>query len=390
MKALKWFLVMALILLVAKLVTFYVWSTPAEQGQFLLQWGGYDYRATAVDAVLIFLGALLIAWLAWQLITAPMKAYRARREQSNRLRLAEGLDAYQQGDWARAEKVMQTAAETNPEIVGVSRVSAAQAALAREDYDAADRHIEALRSNHPARAALASADAHLQRGYFEKAIAALDAPEAQPLPARGIALRARAFAGAGRAAEAYGLLGAIRKANAMGGSELKAAESSWAAAAITQATDSNALAAIWDEMPKHLRADYGVVSAYANRAAALGWDEAATRSIEQAMDQQWDDRFVALYASLPVARVNERRARLEKWMSQRPELESTWLALAQLSQQQQDLLAEHDYLQGAVQRSGSSRAYSLLGENLLARGETEMAAKQFANAQRVGRNQAIL
>lgn len=387
MKALKWFLILALLLLAAKLVAFY---TIPNQGSFLLSYGGYDYRATAVDAVLILLAGLLVLWLVYSLITAPMRAYRLKREQAARLRLAEGLDAYQQGDWTRAEKVLQTSAETNPEVVGVSRVGAAQAAIAREDYDAADRHINALREGHPVRAALATAEACLARGYFERALEALDAPEAQPLPARGLAMRARALAGAGRAGEAYGLLGALRKSNAMGASEIAKYESAWASAAISQATDSNALAAVWDEMPRNLRSDYPVVSAYAHRASALGWDEAATRAIEQAMDLSWDDRFVDLYASLPVQRVAERRARLEKWMSQRPDRESTWLALASLSRDGQDYVAEHDYLQGAVQRGGSSKAYELLGENALARGETEMAAKQFANAQRVKRNQAAL
>ena len=388
MKALKWFLVLALALLALKLIAFY--TMPTNQGSMLLSWGGYDYRATAVDAFLILLAVLLVAWLVYQLITAPMKAYKLKRDQAARLKLAEGLDAYQQGDWTRAEKVLTTSAETNPEVVGVSRVGAAQAAIAREDYDAADRHINALREQHPVRAALATAEACLARGYYEKALVALDDPAAQPLPGRGIAMRARALAGAGRAAEAYGLLGALRSANAMSSTELASSEATWAAAAISQATDSNALAAIWDEMPKPLRANYSVVSAYAHRAAALGWDEAATRSIEQAMDGQWDDRLVALYADLPVQRQAERRARLEKWMSAHPDRESTWLALASLAQRDQDLLAEHDYLQGAIQRGGSSHAYELLGENALARGETEMAAKQFANAQRVKRNQAVL
>ena len=51
MKALKWFLVLALALLALKLIAFY--TMPTNQGSMLLSWGGYDYRATAVDAFLI-------------------------------------------------------------------------------------------------------------------------------------------------------------------------------------------------------------------------------------------------------------------------------------------------------------------------------------------------
>lgn len=379
MKAFKWFLIGAVALLLAKLASFYM-LTPKWQGTLVSNVGGYTYRSTVADAFLILLASLLVLWLVWSLLTAPLRAYRERRAHADRLRLAEGLDAFQQGDWARAEKVMSTTAEAVPEVSGVSRYAATRAALAREDFDSASKHIDAMRPGHPLRAALASAEMSLQRGHFEAALSALDAADVQPLPARGLAMRAQALAGAGRAAESYAMLGALRKAAAFPKSDLDRYETSWASAAVTQAADSNALARLWDEMPKHLRSETSVVSAYAQRAAALGWDEAATRAIEQAVDAQWNDRLVTLYGNLPIGRYPERKARLERWMSSRPESESSWLALASLARTQNDLLAEHDYLQGAVQRSGSSSAYGLLGENALARGETELAARQFAKA----------
>ena len=39
----------------------------------------------------------------------------------------------------------------------------------------------------------------------------------------------------------------------------------------------------------------------AERAAALRWDEAATRSIEQALDARWDESLATRYGTLPVA-----------------------------------------------------------------------------------------
>jgi HemY protein len=64
-------------------------------------------------------------------------------------------------------------------------------------------------------AALLRAERALEHGRTEEALTALDAPDVQPLPPRGLLLRARALAAAGRADEAYGMLGPLRQQNVL-------------------------------------------------------------------------------------------------------------------------------------------------------------------------------
>ena len=53
------------------------------------------------------------------------------------------------------------------------------------------------------------------------ALVALDAPAAQPLPPRGLLLRAHALAASGQSAQAYGLLGALRQQQALPGARTR-------------------------------------------------------------------------------------------------------------------------------------------------------------------------
>ena len=83
MKAIKWFLVGVVVLLLAKLASFYLF--PNNAGNVLVQWGGYDYRSTVIDAFLIGVGILLAWTTIWSLLTAPVHAYRQRKVVNDRL-----------------------------------------------------------------------------------------------------------------------------------------------------------------------------------------------------------------------------------------------------------------------------------------------------------------
>src|SRR5690606_35155745 len=122
---------------------------------------------------------------------------------------------------------------------------------------------------------------------------------------------------AGQAAEAYGLVGVLRKQAIWTDTELSERKTRWAAASLAEG-DENAFAQRWEAMPKPLRADPMVVTAYATRAAELGWDEAAAKSLERALDSRWDERLAALYGRLPIGRLEHRRSQAERWWQSHP------------------------------------------------------------------------
>src|SRR5690606_4512139 len=229
------------------------------------------------------------------------------RDRRARARLGEGLDAYHRGHYERAEKLLAEAS-TEEEIAAGARLAAARAAIARGDHAAARTQPAASDERHAALRAIALAELALEEHRPTDALVALDAPAAQPLPPRGLALRAQALAANGQAAQAYGLLGTLRQQQALPATRLDELQEQWAEAALREAADANVLAERWESMPKSLRTEPGVVGAYAERAAALRWEEAATRSLEQALDARWDEGLAERYGSLPVGRIAERRA----------------------------------------------------------------------------------
>jgi HemY protein len=161
--------------------------------------------------------------------TLPFRGWRGLKRRQARARLTDGLSALQQGHWTRAEKLLELAAERE-EAAAIARVGAARAAEARGDAAAAQRQIDAIAEQHPVAHALARAERTLAAGDAATALVLLDAPAAQPLPPRGLVLRAEALAALGRAHDAYGMLGALRQQQALPMTELDALEARWAAA----------------------------------------------------------------------------------------------------------------------------------------------------------------
>ncbi len=260
--------------------------------------GGYDYSTTLPRAALLLVLAWLLLAALWSLLRLPFRIWGRYRKRQGRARLLEGLRALQGGHWQRAERLLGTAA-TDREAGALALAAAVRAADGRGDEAAAQRWLTALAERDPATHAMLVAERLLEQGLPVDAINALDVAAARSLPPpRGLLLRARALRAIGRAGEAYGLLGALRQQSALPDAALARLEMELATQSLREAADANLLAERWEAMPKPLRVEPGVVAAYAERAAALRWDEAALRQLEQALDARWDESLADLYGRL--------------------------------------------------------------------------------------------
>lgn len=362
----------------------------SDPGYVLVRYRGNDYTTTGAAALAILLAVLIGLVLAWKLLTLPVRAWRTRSERRSRERLGEGLDALHYGQYERAEKLLAQAAEEDQSVAASARLAAARAALRRGDAAAARAHLDALGERHAAARAIALAELALRAHRPTDALVALDAAAAQPLPPRGLALRAEALAASGQAAEAYGLLGPLRKHNALPAARLDELQERWAAASLREAPDGNALAARWEALPKSLRNEPAVVLAYAESAHALGWDEAAIKAVEQALDTRWDERLAAHYGSLAPAHAHTRQATLERWLRTHPGSPTLLLALARLHRQQGQWAQAQDYLQRALAQGAGAEAWEELGHGYAAAGDEARARIGYANALRTARGEPPL
>jgi len=359
-----------------------------DPGYVLVRWRGYDYTTTVIKGAALLFAVAFVLWLLWTLLTLPLRAWGRHRDTRARARVGEGFDTLHQGHYARAEKLLAQAAE-DERVEAAARIGASEAALARGDADAARAHLDGFGERHPASRAIAAAELALHEQRPTDALVALDAPAAQPLPPRGLALRAEALATSGQAAQAYGLLGALRQQHAWPEAMLAERELHWAEAALHEAPDANALAERWDALPKTLKAEPAVVGAYAGRAAAFGWDEAALRSIEQALDARWDEALATRYGLLPVGRIEQRRDSAVRWLKAHPASPALPLTLARLSLAGGDWPRAEGELHRALAQGGGAEAWETLGDGYAGAGDDARARQCYANALAAARGEAV-
>lgn len=364
-----------------------------DPGYVLIRYGGNDYSMTLVGAILAAVVTVFLLWLAWKVLSLPFVAFRRHRKKQARARLIDGLLAAEHGHWARAEKSLALAAQ-NEDVATVAQLAAARSAQRRGDYAQARQYADALAAKQPASHALAVADLALADGRPAEALAALDAPAAQPLPPRGVLLRAEALAAMGRGGEAYGLLGSLRQQQVLSNERLTELEARWAEAGLREAADANVLADRWEALPKPLKSDARAVAAYAERAAALRWDDAAANSIESALDAKWDESLASLYGRLPVpqdsARLDARRAHAERWLQARPMSPALLVTLARIALAQGQWPQAENYLHRAVAQGAGSEAWEELGHGFAATGDEARARQSYVNALRATRGEAVV
>ncbi len=359
----------------------------SDPGYVLVRFRGTDYTTTVAAAVIAALVAVLAVGVLWKLLALPFRTWRRRRDRNAKARLGEGLDALHGGHYARAEQLLKRAADEGHDAA-FARVAAAHAANARGDAAAAQAHIDAMDPRHAGARSIALAEQALAEERPTDALVALDAPAAQPLPPRGQALRAQALAATGKSAEAYGLLGALRQQHALPDTRLDELQDRWAAAALREAGDANALADVWDRLPKDVRNESEVVLAYADRAATLRWNDAALKAMEQALDARWDETLAARYGTLPVnGRGEQRRANVERWLQAHPSSPALLLSLARLDRAEGRWPQAEANLHRALAQGAGADAWEEFGNGFVAAGDMDLARRSYANALRVARGE---
>lgn len=139
----------AFVLVIAVAVA--VIALAGDPGRASLVWLGWRADMTAAAAVLIVLGAGLVAMLVWRLLLwilqAPSRTARARAELRRRQAadvLSRGFLAVAAGDGSEARRLAQKAAEVAQESPALVRVLAAEAAEAAGDDPAAEAAYTAM------------------------------------------------------------------------------------------------------------------------------------------------------------------------------------------------------------------------------------------------------
>lgn len=358
----------------------------ADPGQVLVRFHGIDYRTNVPIAAGLLLLAMAAVWLLAHLLLMPFRAWRRLRGRRARTRLADGLLALHEGRWERAARLLERGAETARTLRLPALLAAAQARDALGEPAESERLLQAAAAGDvvPPVVGLARAERLLRQGRAGDALTQLDAL-AGALPPRGLAVRCEALLAAGRAAEAWGLLGALRRTRALAPDALAALELRLAAAALREADDARVLADRWDGLPPSLRQTPDAVAAYAQRAVALGLEDAAAEAVEQALCSDWSETLALLYGQIPRGREGSRLTRAEAWLRTHPASPGLLVTLGRLCREESLWGKAEDYLHRAIAQGAGAEGWEELGHCFAAQGDEQRARLCYANALRAGR-----
>jgi HemY protein len=302
-----------------------------DPGQVLVRWHGTTVVFMSVAVFLAGWGLLWFAlWALWTLLRLPFTAWHQLAKKQARNRLVNGLQALNEGRHARAEALLDKAAE-DPEHATLARLGARRAAILRGDALAAAGQLGRLAATDPLAVALENARALLEQGQHAAVIESLQPwQDKRALPPRGLLLRAQAQVALGRAQDALTLLPALAADAGMSSEAAAELEREWQAAALRESVHADELHQRWSALSLRQREPAAVVRAFAERAGALGLEAEAATALAEAIELKWQPELVQAFGLLPASRDDQRLARAQSWLPAHREDAALSLCLGRL------------------------------------------------------------
>lgn len=348
-------------------------------------------RGTTVEtSVVATIALLVLVWAAvavlWWLLRFPFRAWSRAKQRRGRERLAGGLTAYAEGEYAQAERELGKVAD-QPAFRTPALLVLARAAYERgEDARAAQALDEVGPSGARAADAL-RARFLLERGRPAEALALLKPKAADGLSLRGRRALIDAALAAGDTQSAMDALPAFARSQSLTPQAQAALETRVLDAALAAAPDAARLNALWSAATRAQRKRPELVAAFARRSAALGQTLAAMDEIESAQRRDWNEDLAALYAELGPNELPARTRKAEGWLAIAPNSPALLTTIGRLYVQQSQWARAEEPLERALSLTETPVAWETLGDSRKGEGDLAAAITCYANALRTARGE---
>lgn len=362
----------------------------SDMGFVLIRWHGKIIETTVAYGLIFWLLISVALWSLWFLLRLPFNAWQALAKKQARLRLINGMQAFHEGRYARAENLLLKAANEN-DIKTIALMAAYEAALKLDEPQRAIQHHAALLQHNPDAAHELAAARALHNGNAEQALSLL-APmqEARKLSPQGLFLYLQALEKNQRAGEALGLINTLRKEQAMAPHALAELDIQLHASAIEQSGDADAFLQLWQNLPDRLKQSTTVLKAFAARADALALETKAVQVLSDFLSQHWTPELLGSLAAISAHANDQRIGLCEAWLPQHPDDAALHAALGKLHGRQKNYSKAETLLNRAVSLGPNSDSWEMLGNVFAAQQKNEQASTAFANALRLQREQMPL
>jgi HemY protein len=346
-------------------------------GEVVVRWHGTTITTTVAFFLVGCIFLLFSLWLLWSLLRFPYNAWQNYAQKQARSRLNNGLTAFYEGRYGRAQSLLLKAAEDKP-VRDVALLGARQAALAQEDWVSAAALLDQLNQSNPSLAASNNARSLLKQGKPQQALdVLLTRPGSEWSPiARGIAIEA---------AIALGQFDLARNWLNARGHGLSVQQQStlntlFQAHYLRAADSADSLWQRWQELNTDARA--ADARAFAERARALGMQSSAAKALLDGLESQYRTdtaQALAILAHNDPALIE----RLDAQVLQHPDDAELLHSLGAWHAAAGNAAKAIRYWQRAIAQGAGAESWNQLGQAYASQSQFEQAYIAENNARRV-------
>ncbi len=263
-------------------------------GEIVIRWHGTTITTTVAFALLAGTLLLFALWFIWYLVRLPYHAWRGYAQKQAKSRLNNGLTAFYEGRYGRAQSLLAKAAEER-NVRDLALLGARQAAIAQEDWLSAARFLELLNASNPTLAASNNARALLKQGKAQQALdVMLTRPSSEWSPiARGIAIESAISLNQFDLAQNW--LNA--KGHGLSQKQLETLNTMYQAYYLQSANSADMLWQRWQELGQKT-VSIEQAGAFAQRAKALGMQKSASEALIEALESNYQKSCVLALSAL--------------------------------------------------------------------------------------------
>lgn len=306
-----------------------------------------------------------------------LRQYRKARALTHR-----GLCELTEGYWHKAEELLLKSAKLTPNPL-IDYLGAAQAAQAQHAYDRRDNYLRRAHSANKESAVaigLTQAKLQIEAQQWEQALSTLqNLYQAEPNHGYILKLLTKVYVELREWGKCQELLPKLRKHRVLLDKELEHLEHQVYLALLPQLTnnDPNTLNHFWKSIPKTLRQDPKLVSAYILALLKLRQDEKACDVLDIYLKHCWNADVLKLYSEIRPENPLKLLSNVEHWLKRHPQDGVLLMILGTLSMRQSLWGKAKDYFSRSAEINPTRDIFFALGELHLELHDSEAAQNYF-------------
>ncbi|MGR9051136.1 MAG: heme biosynthesis HemY N-terminal domain-containing protein, partial [Gammaproteobacteria bacterium] len=284
--------------------------------------------------------------------------------------LIAGLVDSAEGNWERAEKVLiKHASHSGAPLIHY--LTAARAAQSRGAIEKRDEYLKKASEQAPGAdiaVGLTQAELHLSGNQFEQALETLTKLHSiNPGHASVLKLLHQTYQQLGDWEGIRKLIPSLNNNKVLMEAEVKLLEAEACSSLLKQAAeqgDVEAIQALWQDMPNHVKSMQGIPAIYFAAMIEVGGGAKIEDELASAISGRWDETLLVLFGSVPSRDVQRQLKTAEGWLAAYPENAVLYRILGKIAVRCKEQDKAEQYLEKSIAIEPSVSAYQLLGDLL--------------------------